>query len=707
MGATPDNYRISPFTLEFVEAAAEDGFQQEIWQSRSGQNRVTAICWVLVVLFSLASGDRSGMDVLDAVFVAFNLIVAAGVLLASLRPRFDPAYDALFSLLVAALILLAVNVVIRRPETQSFSAAAFIAVPLVLTVALSLRMYFVLLLTAVCLTSYYWMLRRIQVEPETGGLLILQAFTASGVGLVIYRLIAISRRSEFRRLALERELNVKLTRAMEQLSAAKEAAESANRLKSEFLAHMSHDIRTPMNGVLGLSALLDKTGLDTAQRRFLSAIRESASNLLGLLDNLLDLSKIEAGKVDLTPSPYQPSQLVGTLGDLLRPVAEDKGLEWVVRCEGLGDIWVCGDRARMQQVLLNLANNAIKFTRRGRVELVLEVVRVSGGCALTFRITDTGIGIAPEHREKIFENYYRVGAPDTGEGAGLGLGIAARLVAAMGGKLDLESIPGQGTVAVFTVVQPETVCPLETGKATPARLPAAWRVLVAEDNRVNAMVAEEMIRGLGAAEVRVVVDGRAAVEACRGSAFDLVVMDCAMPVMDGYEALAALRNDPATAWTPVLALTAYASEDSRRRVRAAGFDGFLAKPFSETQFLDAVAHLRVRKDGAIDRDAALKQMGGRSDLLDRALTMAAEDVPALRRKMADALGEARWTDLHREAHALKGLASTLHAKACRDAAARMDAAAQSGDEAVCRRIWEECLPVWDAFERALAAYPPR
>lgn len=707
MGAPSDFYRISPFTLEFAEPAAEEGFQQEIWQSRSRQNRVTAICWVLVVLFSLVSGDRSGMGVLDVVFVVSNLVVAAGVLLASLRPRFDPAYDALFALLVAALLLLAVNVVIRRPETQTFSAAAFIAVPLVLTVALSLRMYFVLLLMAVCLASYYWMLRRIQVEPETGGLLILQAFTASGVGLVIYRLIAISRRGEFRRLTLERELNVKLTRAMEQLSAAKETAESANRLKSEFLAHMSHDIRTPMNGVLGLSALLDKTGLDAVQRRFLSAIRESASNLLGLLDNLLDLSKIEAGKMEFSSEPYQPSRLVGILGDLLRPVAEGKGLEWVVRCEGPCEVWVRGDRARMQQVLLNLANNAVKFTRQGRVELALVVARVSGGCLLVFRITDTGIGIAPEHREKIFENYYRVGVPDTGEGAGLGLGIAARLVSAMGGTLELDSVPGRGTTALFTVVQPETERPPEDGQAARVRLPAGWRVLVAEDNRVNALVAEEMIRGLGAAEVRVVGDGRAAVEACRGGAFDLVVMDCAMPIMDGYEALAELRKDPATAGIPVLALTAYASEDSRNRVRTAGFDGFLAKPFSESQFLDVVAEWFVRGEAPFDRDGALRQMGGRRDLLERALRMAAEDIPELRQKMSEALEDGCWKDLHREAHALKGLASTLHATAARDAAGRLDTAAQSGDGAACRRIWEECLPVWNALERSLADQSPR
>lgn len=707
MGIKPDIQRISPFTLEFADAGTEHQFQEDIWQQRSRQNQVTAICWVLVVLFSLLTGGLSGMGWLDGVFAASNLLVGAGVLLASMRSRYYPGYDAMFALLVTALLLLAINVVIRRPESQSFSAAVFIAVPLILTVALSLRVHFVLLLVAVCLASYYWMLRRTSTEPETAGLLLLQAFTAAGVGLVIFRLIAISRRIEFRRLVLERELNARLTRAMDELSAAKESAESANRLKSEFLAHMSHDIRTPMNGVLGLAALLGKTGLDEKQRRYLAAIRESSSNLLGLLNNLLDISKIEAGKMELVPAPFQPAVFLENLEALLRPGAGEKGLAFSVRHDLPPEFWVSGDQARLQQVLLNLANNALKFTHKGSVGIVVAGRVEGGGAVLDFTVSDTGVGIASEHLGKIFDNYYQVGPRDTGEGAGLGLGIASRLVRAMGGDLRMESRPGEGTRVFFSIGLP-LAQPLPQDAGEDGRLPANWRVLVAEDNRVNALVAEETIRGLGAAEVRVVPDGLAAVEACRREKMDLVVMDCAMPVMDGFAALAALRKDPATASVPVLALTAYAADSTREQCLAAGFDGFLAKPFSGAELLRAVSRIRPAVPAApVDLDAALRQMGGKKEILEKALSMAREDVPVMREKMARHLGDKSWEALHLEAHAFKGLAASLHARAAAAAAAGLDEAARRADEKACRDAWTAAVPVWDAFQAALGTQPPR
>ncbi|RYY11891.1 MAG: response regulator, partial [Cytophagaceae bacterium] len=381
---------------------------------------------------------------------------------------------------------------------------------------------------------------------------------------------------------------------------AKLVAEESVRVKETFLANMSHEIRTPMNAISGMSQLLAKTPLSPDQANYQQAIATSADNLLVIINDVLDLSKLEMGKLTLETIGFAPAELLAQIEQTLHFKAAEKGLSLVMELGRQVPAVLLGDPYRIRQVLLNLAGNALKFTDKGRVTIACTLLGADfdgphGSVSVEFKVVDTGIGIEPEYLETIFQEFSQADSSVSRKfgGTGLGLSICRNLVQLMGGEVQVASQKSKGTTTRFTLRLPlgaaHDLPQPEHATAEAAVLRQHLRgkqVLLVEDNLFNRQIAKSF---LTQAEVQVVEaeHGGRAVELARRQDFDLILMDVQMPVMDGYAATAVLRQQLGIT-TPIVALTANAINGEREKCLAAGMNGYLAKPFQEAQLLQVL-----------------------------------------------------------------------------------------------------------------------
>jgi len=496
------------------------------------------------------------------------------------------------------------------------------------------------------------------------------------------------------RTAALNEAMRELTRTNREALLARDAADAASRAKSEFLARMSHEIRTPMNGVLGVTDLLFATELDGRQSQLLATVQCSARSLLRIIDDILDFTKIDCGKLELEHVQFSPKVLLGEVVDLLAEIANRKGLTLDSDLADDLPASVVGDPLRLRQVIVNLLGNAIKFTELGSVSLNASVAaRVDDDVVLCIEVIDSGIGMGEGVQARIFDAFAQADGSTTRRhgGTGLGLSIVRELVTMMGGEVAVESSPGRGSRFWFTarlgldtvlsLPEPDEVRSFEDGPPTPLGL----HVLVAEDNPVNRAVTCAMLEDLGCTYDEV-MDGRAAVIAALEMRYDAILMDWQMPELDGLGATAAIRESESRQGTlrrRIVAVTANSHAEHRRRCLDAGMDAFISKPFRLAELGQAVRGeavaagadddtrpgLAVR--GATARDDTVLEPGAIAELVEldpsgallrRVLTLFLRDASGLAGGIVTAIESDDRVAAARGAHQLKSASAYLGAR---------------------------------------------